>query len=489
MLENVNDAMLVGRLARVANFYRKGSGGERKNSDPPPKVARDIIARGSWSFPPIIGIVEAPILRPDWSIMQTQGYDPQTGLYYSPASDFVMNPIPDHPTEAQVARAKELLLEVIQDFPFKDEASRANMLGLLITPAVRPAIEGCIPLASINAPQAGTGKSKLCEITGLISTGHEPALLPYSQESEEMRKKITSALRMSANVIVFDNISVELNSDELASALTTKLWVDRLLGRNELLRLPQRATLIANGNNLRIGGDLPRRCYLIELDAKMSQPWKRSDFHHPELVEWVKENRPDLMWAIFVLVRAWVSAGKPTFKGPMLGSFTQWVNIVGGILKNASIEGFLSNLETLYDSVDEEGSQWEAFLLTLQDIFKQDWFTSAQVSDALLDIPSLVDALPDEFGSPFRYNGEIDHRFKQKLGIELRKRVNTRYGSKQMFIKNKKDSHLNISKWRVVCGDAGTCGTSNTEFENNSVDDSKPEERVPATPATPAQRS
>lgn len=487
ILEVVNDAMLIGRLARVANFYNLGPHGERKNCDPPPKVAKDIIAKGTWSFPPIIGIVEAPILRSDGSIMQTQGYDPQTGLYYFPATGFEMDSIPEHPTEEQVARAKELLLEVIQDFPFKDEVSKANMLGLLITPLVRPVIEGSIPLALINAPQAGTGKTMLGEIVAQIATGHEPTFLPYSQESEEMRKKITSALRISANVIVMDNITAELNSEVLSSALTTKLWVDRLLGRNELLRLPQRAIWLANGNNLRIGGDLPRRCYPIELDAKMSQPWKRSDFHHPELVEWVKANRPELMWAVFVLVRAWVSAGKPTFKGPVLGGFTQWVNIIGGILKNAGIVGFLSNLETLYDSVDEEGSQWEAFLLALQDCFTQDWFTTAQVSDALLDIPSLVDALPDEFGSPFRYDGGIDHRFKQKLGIELKKRISTRYGPKQMFIEHEKDRHLKTAKWRIVCGDAGTRGTSNTEFENKIIVDSKPGDRVPANPATPAQ--
>ncbi|GAG29633.1 unnamed protein product, partial [marine sediment metagenome] len=41
MLENVNDAMLIGRLARVADFFIFGSQGERKNSDPPPKVAKD----------------------------------------------------------------------------------------------------------------------------------------------------------------------------------------------------------------------------------------------------------------------------------------------------------------------------------------------------------------------------------------------------------------------------------------------------------------
>ena len=487
MLETINESMLIGRLARVADFYSLGHDGKRQNCDPPPKVAKDILATGFWAFPPIVGIVEAPVLRPDGSIMMEQGYDEQTGLYYYPAPGFEMDAIPDSPSKEQIQRAKDLLLEVIQDFPFKDNASKVNMLGLLITPLVRPAFEGCIPLALINAPQAGTGKTMLGMIVSQIATGHDPNMLPYSEESEEMRKKITSALRVSANVIVMDNISAELNSEILASALTTILWGDRLLGKNEMLRLPQRATWIANGNNLRIGGDMPRRCYLIELDSKLSQPWKRSGFHQPDLIEWVTARRTELMWAVFVLVRVWVSAGRPAFTSVKLGGFSQWVNVVGGILQAAGVEEFLSNLETLYDAADEEGLQWEAFLIALQECFHQEWFTTAKTSDALLDYPSLVEALPDELGSPFRYDGGIDHRFKQKLGIEFKKRINTRYGSKQIFIEYERDRNLKISKWRVVCGDAGTRGTSTIKFDNKGIVDSKPEEKVPATPAIPAE--
>jgi hypothetical protein len=486
MLEMINVDMLIFRLARVANFCKRGSHGEILNCDPPLNVAKDIIAKGSWPFPPIDGIIEAPVLRSDGSIMMEQGYDPQTRLYYYPAPGFEMDPVPENPTDVQIAGAKKLLLEVIQDFPFKDDASLANMLGLLLTSIVRPAIEGCIPLALINATQAGSGKTMLGNIVAQIATGHDPIYLPYSLESEEMRKKITSALRISAIVIVMDNITTVINSEILASALITPLWGDRLLGRNELLRLPQRSTWIANGNNLRIGGDLPRRCYPINLDAMMSQPWKRSEFAHPDLVEWVIMKRPELMWAVFVLVQAWVSGGKPAFTGATLGGFTQWVRVIGGILKTAGIEGFLSNLEILYETVDEEGLQWETFLLALQETFHQDWFTSAQVCDSLLDIPGLVDALPDELSSPFRYDGKIDHNFKQKLGMELKRRLNTRYGSWQMFIEYKKDGHLNIAKWRVVCGDAGTCGDSNTDLEKHRTSDSKPGEEVPAVPAVPA---
>ena len=286
MLELVDEFMLISRLARVANFHTR-SNRKKTPCDPPVKVAKDILALGSWPFPPIIGIVEAPILRPDGSIMMTKGYDEQTGLYYYPVPGFEIEAIPDDPTEKQIEDAKNLTLEIFRDFPFKDEASRANMIGLLVTPFVRPIIDGCVPLALIDAPQAGTGKTILGRTVSNLATGHEPSMLPYSQDREEMRKKVTSYLRADANVIVIDNITDELNSDVLASALTTTEWVDRLLCRSEVLRLPQRATWIANGNNIHLGGDLPRRCYSIQLDAEMSQPWIRGGFLHPDLLKWV----------------------------------------------------------------------------------------------------------------------------------------------------------------------------------------------------------
>jgi len=485
LLELVNDAMMYCRLVRVADFFTIGNHGEVIPRDPPLKVARDVLALGNWPLPPIEGIVEAPILRTDGSIVTEQGYDTPTCLYYFPAPGFEMDPVPESPTDGDVEKARKMLLEVLQDFPFKEDGSLTNMIGLLITPIVRPIIKGCIPLALINAPQAGTGKTMLGHVIAQIASGHDASLLPYSVDSEEMRKKITSALLAGANVIVMDNITTELDSEVVASALTTSEWGDRLLGRNKLLRLPQRAVWIANGNNLKIGSDLPRRCFAINLDAEMSQPWKRDNFQHPNLLEWVAEIRAELIWSVFVLVRRWKTAGKPEFSGTVLGGFTQWCRVVGGILETAGIKGFLSNFDSLYNSIDEEGSQWEAFLLALRECFQDKRFSTAQISDALTYDPALVEALPDELGSPFRYDGGIDHHVKQKLGIELRRRVHTRYGSQQLYLEHEQDRHLKIATWQVVCGEAGICGDSGTDIQIEDLNQ-KVEFEVPAVPAVPA---
>jgi hypothetical protein len=45
------------------------------------------------------------------------------------------------------------------------------MLALFLTPEIRPAIQGNIPAALLDAPQAGNGKSLLAEVVALKSTG------------------------------------------------------------------------------------------------------------------------------------------------------------------------------------------------------------------------------------------------------------------------------------------------------------------------------
>lgn len=487
IVEELTEAMITGRLARVANFSRSVYGQNRSLAEPPHCIARDILALGNWPFPPLSGIVQLPILRPDGSIFVGPGYDPITSLFLMEDPGNIFPDIPSNPTPEQVGFALKQLTGIITDFPFDDSASLANFLGLLITPLVRPAIHGCVPLALINAPQQGTGKTVLCQVVAELATGYGPTLLQYSSDEEELRKKITSVLRSGAPVIVLDNVRAILKSDVLSSALTSTIWVDRLLGSNEILRLSQRATWIANGNNLQLGGDLARRCYRIDLNARLSQPWKRTGFRHPNLLEFVRKNRMVLIWSGFVLIRSWFAAGCPDFSGVHPGSFTAWANTVGGILEFAGVKDFLGNVDSVYQQTDLEASQWETFLLALWDTFQGSLFTTGQVCDIIPDRPDLADALPEDVGSPFRFDGSVDARFRQRLGVAFRRRVGTRFGADELFLESEKDRHLKIQQWRIARGNAGVRGASASGSGNSILQKNEARENPPAPPAVPAK--
>ena len=98
-------------------------------------------------------------------------------------------------------------------------------------------------------------------------------------------------------------------------------------------------TWLAAGNHVTVRGDLFRRVYRIHL-APTVGGWenrKASDFRHPNLVRWTRENRAELMSAALTIVRNWYAQGEPEAEQSVgFGSFEDWQRIVSGILESAS---------------------------------------------------------------------------------------------------------------------------------------------------------
>ena len=395
-IEALTTPMAQNVMSAAATYYREN---EKRvyHVTPPEELAKALLALGQWPVPPLNGITESPVLRSDWSPLLEAGYDAATGLLYWPSPGFRLPSIPGVPTTEQILDAAAMLTEMIADFPFgEDVASRANALALLLTPLLRPAIAGSIPLAIIDSPQQGCGKTLLAEVTALLVTGRRGVVRPAPSSAEEFRKAITTTLSEGTIIVIFDNIDMRLNDPSLAAVLTADTWSDRILGRTESVSLPNRAVWIATGNNLQVGADLARRSYLIRLDARMARPWTRENYRHPDLLAWVEEQRGCLLAAVFTLVRGWCVAGRPGVKVPALGNFTPWAQNIGAILHYSGIEGFLGNLETFYDQGDDETAQWSNFVDLLRQHFGKEYFTVATLVKSISNLINLAEALPDE---------------------------------------------------------------------------------------------
>src|SRR5207244_2518221 len=103
-------------------------------------------------------------------------------------------------------------------------------------------------------------------------------------------------------------------------------------------RLPNRAVWLASGNNTKLSRELIRRTLWCRLDARVDAPWERSEFRHPHLIRWAKENRGALVHAALTLCQAWVAAGRPAGQRT-LGMFEGWAEVVGGVLEVAGVPG------------------------------------------------------------------------------------------------------------------------------------------------------
>jgi hypothetical protein len=461
LIEPLGMAHLRNELTESADFFTVSRNGPRHTA-PPDNVLAGVLALGRWSLPSLANITETPVLRPDGTILDEPGYDPATQLVYAPVSGLQAPRVPSDPTEEEVAAALALVWEVLGDFPFADCASRTNTLALLLTPILRPAINGPVPLALIDAPQQGTGKSLLAEIVTLITTGRPAAMMQAPTEDEEWRKALTSAFRNGETMMTYDNVDSKLSAPSLAMAITASVWRDRVLGGSEMFEFPVSCTWMATGNNLQPDGDMPRRAYWIRLDAKMARPWQRTTFKHTDLRGWVLANRGRLIAALLTLCRAWFAAGCPKAEVPLMGSFEGWTRVVGGVLAHAGVGCFLGNLEQMYEAVETTDQQWEAFLIEWRARYGLD---EKKVADVVADLRNggprpgqtavidpeyelLRELVPDEV----RFDGEAsEDKLRTRLGQALKKRLGVRYGVEGLhFALGAKDAHAKTQRWRVL---------------------------------------
>jgi len=450
IIETLSESALRGYLSRCARFMAYVPGErEPKPTDPSVKVVKDVLALSAWpEFQPITGIVTSPVMRADGSIHNWPGYDPETRTYYVGG---LRLDIPEKTTKEDAAECAQYILnEVLCDFPFAEEASRANVLAALLTVVTKHLVGGNIPLGLIDKPQAGTGASLIAEIIAEITTGNAACMETCPDSDEEWRKSITAILMRGPQMVVLDNLSDTLKAPKLSQMLTARTWSDRLLGQNKIIDLPQTAAWFVTGNNIQLAGDVARRSYWIRLNAGTARPWLREGFRHPDLKAWVRENRANLLACLFVVVRAWVIAGRPEWTGKKLGSFEEWSSTIGGILQFAGIEGFLDNGAGLYDSADQDVAQWDIFLGIWQALERNDAITAAQLKKRLTDSGpgSNPENFPFQAEMPAEIIAVIEKKGAVALGLALKKRVDQMFPSGRMLIKEL-DSHKKQIKWLV----------------------------------------
>jgi len=426
-IQELDEAGLTGILDRLIVWYRVLKGGEERLAHPPREVVRDILSlpAAAWEVPHLAGLTGTPIFHPDATIHATPGYDEQTGLYYYPAEGFTLPPIPEAPTQEDVAAALEMISEVFADFPFCGPADRANAYGALLTAVLRPGINGPVPLYLTDKPQAGSGAGLLQRVIGWIAEGREPALKTMPT-GPEMRKEIFAGLKAGTRIQIFDNLEDRLSSPELAAALTAVEMTGRILGQTEERSYAVTTFWMANGNNVTVGGDLARRTFKTRIDPQDPMPWQRSGFRHPDLIQWVQQTRGRILASVFTLARAWIQAGRPApVEVPRVGSFEAWRDMIGGILESARVSDFLGNANEVYLAADEDRTQWENFLSALWARHGCEPFTAGSVA-SLLAFPEgcvILDSLPDDLAEAYHTKSKT---FSRVLGQAF-KRVDGRH--------------------------------------------------------------
>lgn len=329
IIATLSDVALVETLTRHARFAKwDGRADKFVPCDCPAEVARMILANKGhgWTVPRLRAVISAPTLRPDKTVLSTPGYDASTGLLL--VGDRLWRQVPDSPSKRDALNALDVLVEPIDKFPFVDNADRAAALALLITSVMRPCLR-TVPVFTITAPTAGTGKSLLVDIAAILATGRKAAVVTPTQDEAELEKRIGAAALAGDQIISIDNVTHILRSDQLCQLLTQEEVQVRVLGASKNVRIPSTALICATGNNLSIHGDLNRRTVRIGLDAKCERPDERR--FDRDATSLALRKRAELVAAALTIVRAYLSAGAPSQASPM-GSFEDWSDTVRSAL-------------------------------------------------------------------------------------------------------------------------------------------------------------
>lgn len=336
-------AALLDREARFFALKKEGEDFVEVACDCPADLARHILANANLL--PLLAISRTPFLRDDGSVVERPGYDPRTGIFYAPEIDFPE--VPSAPTPVDARRAYERLTRPFRGFPFKTEADLAAVVAEILTLLVRHQVPRA-PGFLHNAPEAGSGKTKLFETVSLIAIGTNAVLhnADVLEDKTELRKILTTLTLAATPLAVFDNVKrgAEIRSPGLANYLTATTYGDRLLGSNEKLEAPTCTVLGLTGNGCEIGGDNTRRVLRVDLDARVERPELRAfDF---DCETEARRDRAELVVAALILLRAHALAGRPAVPGrPVLGSFEDWDRRVCGALVFAGAPDPLTLLE------------------------------------------------------------------------------------------------------------------------------------------------
>ncbi len=375
------------RLSEVALFQKWN----KKTEEYSPIVPTDEIVgavkkRANWpGIRPLLGVVETPTLRPDGEIVQTPGYDPSTQYLYVPGENFP-SVTDEMATQDRAKWAFNFLSECFEDFPYVTRAHRSVPIAAILTLVARPAILGSIPAVLFDASTRGSGKTLQTDAIATITTGRGAPRMNYTSDDVELEKILAGYALRGSSFICLDNIPAmrPFGGGPMDRVITARDDVEiRILGATKIVTLPWRALIMATGNNISFYGDTSRRVLMARLEPAEEKPEQRTKFKHEDLLGWIRTQRPRLVAAALLILRAYFRAGRPDMGCTRWGSFEEWGRLIpNAIVFAGGADPMLARPES-EEEVDPELRSIRMIVTSLRQLQGDDEFRISSVVDLL----------------------------------------------------------------------------------------------------------
>ena len=311
--------------SEIETHMRVEKGGKGAPAKLPGELVRRVTER-EW-FPGVGEIkaaVPLPVVRADGSVASEQGLDERTGLYVQRGAARA----PRLLDTTGMADALKRVWAPFAEFPFADQSAKSVCLAAMFTAVCRPAL-ATAPAFIVNAQTYGTGKTLLS--TALLSlTGADVSISAISSDGQEQAKQLTAILDEGPLAVMFDNVKGYLkDSSDFCMALTSPVYKGRLLGQSKMLKLPNRAVWVLNGNNVGVSGDAVRRILPINLNSDENPELRKHAF---DPVAVIRSGLESLRADLIDLLATYSAYGREATRAAIGGyaSFEDWNGLVRG---------------------------------------------------------------------------------------------------------------------------------------------------------------
>jgi putative DNA primase/helicase len=407
-----NAAYMVNKQAAV--FIRYDERRKRwVKTDPPDRIAATLLHKGQWAFPKVTGVVTAPTMRPDGTILDCPGHDPSTQLWYAPDAFLHMPPIKDKPTKGDALAALELIDGLLAGWKFVDDLDRSVALAAMLTPHLRPACD-VVPMFLFLAHTAGSGKSFLTDLISVTAHGRKAPAISKAATEEELEKRLGALVLAGVPVINIDNCTANLSGTTLCQVTERQVVRIRILGRSEMPECEYRGAVFANGNNITAEGDLTRRTLVSHIDPEVERPELRRFAFDP--IERVARDRGTYIAAALTIARAYLVSGLRVECDP-LASYGRWSKVVREPLIWLGKEDPVKSMDEIREEDPVRAAVRDLYALWREQL-GEDAYTAAEMLEKVLKREDL-NKPESESQTQFRrlladqaggFRGEIDAR-------------------------------------------------------------------------------
>ena len=331
-LKKMNEYEVAEMLEKYIDFVDKD--GESVHCPTP--FVRHYMNRDDGALPIVVAISNLPIVLADGNLLAPQGLDRLRGIVFRIDPELrKLIPNRDECSADTVGEAMRFLTEEWLADVATDYAGKCSLIAMALTMIERSLLDQR-PTWFVTAGRRGSGKTTAITILIEAVTGIPPAAAAWSTNEEERRKALLSFFMAGCAYILWDNIprGSQISCPHIEKSCTAAYYADRKLGVSEMVATAASTIHCFTGNNIGPKGDLASRSLQVRLDVERIDPENR-DFKHPDVVQWTRNNRAELLRAMYVILMA-----NPTLKEPadkqMKTRFKMWWRLVGSAVENAA---------------------------------------------------------------------------------------------------------------------------------------------------------